>query len=159
MGHAGADKKGNKAPRSAAPRSPWIGSTSSTSRSRISATVMAVLFLSLSMLADRAAGGETLAAGGDHVCVITAETVPGGVKCWGLNSKGQLGYQDVIKRGADAATLGEALDYVDLGDGRTAVSITAGDAHTCAVLDDGSLKVLFKTPNKTKVEKSSLERD
>ncbi len=142
--------KGNEAPRSPAPRSPRIGSASSTSRrsrpttmmavSR-SATMMAVLSLSLSMLVDRAAGGETLAAGGDHVCVITAAPVPGGVKCWGLNSKGQLGYQDVVKRGANAATLGAALDYVDLGFGRTAVSIAAGDAHTCGVLDDGSLKV------------------
>lgn len=37
--------------------------------------------------------------------------------------------------------MGDALEDVDLGTGRTAVSITAGDLHTCAVLDDGSLKV------------------
>lgn len=37
--------------------------------------------------------------------------------------------------------MGEALEYVDLGTNRTAVSITAGDSHTCAVLDDATLKV------------------
>lgn len=84
---------------------------------------------------DPASAIETLAAGGDHACVITTT---GGVKCWGLNSKGQLGYQDDVKRTAPPA------DFVDLGAERTAVSITAGDAHTCAVLDNGSLKV--RTP-------------
>lgn len=36
---------------------------------------------------------------------------------------------------------GAALPYVDLSTRRTAVSITAGDQHTCAVLDEGGLKV------------------
>ena len=82
--------------------------------------------------ADPVTATETLAAGANHACVITST---GGVKCWGSNSKGQLGYGDVVKRTAPP------LEFVDLGDNRTAVSITAGDAHTCAVLDDGGLKV------------------
>lgn len=98
----------------------------------------AALSLSLMAVAHQAAGSETLAAGGNHACVITTT---GGVKCWGLNDDGQLGYEDTVSRGDDADTLGAALDYVDLGTDRTAVSITAGDAHTCAILDDGGLKV------------------
>ncbi|PNH01536.1 hypothetical protein TSOC_012572 [Tetrabaena socialis] len=36
--------------------------------------------------------------------------------------------------------LGDALPYVNLGQGLTATSIAAGAAHTCAVLDNGALK-------------------
>lgn len=63
------------------------------------------------------------------------------MQCWGANSKGQLGYQDKTTRGNKATTMGDMLGYVDLGSGRTATSISAGFQHTCAVLDDGSLKV------------------
>lgn len=93
-----------------------------------------------------AAAIKTLAAGGDHACVITTT---GGVKCWGQNSKGQLGYQDVVKRTAPPA------DYVDLGENRSAVSITAGDAHTCAVLDNGNLKVRRKMDCRKRLERRS----
>ena len=136
---AGDDAKGKEAARSPPPRP--SRSSSSSHRGRFTTATAAISVLSLSMLLFPAAADETLAAGGDHACVIVSAPVPGGVKCWGLNAKGQLGYQDKVKRGATAATLGAALGYVDLGTGRSAVSITAGDAHTCAVLDDGSLKV------------------
>lgn len=36
--------------------------------------------------------------------------------------------------------MGDALPAVDLGTGRTAVAVTAGDGHTCAILDDASTK-------------------
>ncbi len=36
--------------------------------------------------------------------------------------------------------LGAALPAVDLGPGRTALQLTAGGDHTCARLDDGSVK-------------------
>ena len=54
------------------------------------------------------------------------------MKCWGWNTKGQLG-------------LGSRIDYnspqaVDLGNGKTAKAISAGANHTCAILNDDSLK-------------------
>lgn len=115
--------------RSSSRRSSSSGSGSGTMGRRASLTAIAALSLAV---VDPAAAIETLAVGGDHACVITTT---GGVKCWGQNAKGQLGYQDAVKRVAPP------LEYVDLGANRTVVSITAGDAHTCAVLDDGSLKV------------------
>lgn len=79
-----------------------------------------------------------LALGNLHAC---ARLDGGAVKCWGHNSFGQLGLGDVIWRGqSDAFTMGDVLPAVNLGSGRTAVHITAGYFHSCAVLDNGQVK-------------------
>lgn len=46
-----------------------------------------------------------------------------------------------LVRGHAPETMGGSLPEVDLGTGRTAVSIAAGGERACAILDDGSLKV------------------
>ncbi|MDH3755708.1 MAG: hypothetical protein OEU32_17730, partial [Acidimicrobiia bacterium] len=76
-----------------------------------------------------------LALGTAHTCAILDD---GNVRCWGLNSAGQLGYGNTNSIGDNesAATAGP----VDLGPGRTATAITAGFDHTCAVLDNGSVR-------------------
>jgi cysteine-rich repeat protein len=78
-----------------------------------------------------------LAAGDLHTCALLAD---GAVKCWGRNSMGQLGLGDTEDRGDQVGEMGDALPAVDLGTGKRAVAITAGDEHTCALLADGSLK-------------------
>ena len=52
--------------------------------------------------------------------------------CWGWNNFGKLGL----------GTTGNSWfpQEVNLGAGRTAVSISLGMEHACAILDDGSLK-------------------
>jgi len=70
-----------------------------------------------------------VATGGHHTCVIVQD---GKVKCWGYNWYGQLGVE------GDDSRLTPAT--VNLGTGRTAVDISAGYHHTCATLDDRSLK-------------------
>lgn len=64
----------------------------------------------------------------------------GGVKCWGGNGFGYLGQGDVLTRGDAPGQLGAALPQIDLGPGRTAVQICSGGFHSCARLDDASLK-------------------
>jgi len=64
----------------------------------------------------------------------------GSVKCWGENSYGQLGLGDIINRGDNSSEMGENLTIVDLGSGRTATAIATGDSHTCAILDNASIK-------------------
>jgi alpha-tubulin suppressor-like RCC1 family protein len=80
---------------------------------------------------------EQVALGGEHTC---ARLDDGSVKCWGHNDVGQLGLGDEIDRGDGGGEMGNSLPFVDLGPGRTARKITAGLNHTCAILDDGSVK-------------------
>ena len=79
-----------------------------------------------------------IAAGFDHTCAILASD--SSVKCWGDNDYGQLGIGDKLSRGKWEGQMGDFLPTVDLGSGRSAVSITAGVEHTCAILDNGSVK-------------------
>jgi alpha-tubulin suppressor-like RCC1 family protein len=76
-------------------------------------------------------------AGANHTCAI----LDGGeVKCWGLNSHGQLGVGDDQNRGDGVGAMGDALAAVDLGRGRRAVTLAPGGTATCALLDDGRVK-------------------
>jgi hypothetical protein len=78
-----------------------------------------------------------IVTGEDHACALLDDHR---MKCWGDNKGGQLGYGDSRTRGASPSDMGDALPTVDLGTGRTAVAIAAGQDGTCAILDDGSLK-------------------
>ena len=77
----------------------------------------------------------SLAAGYAHTCALLDD---GSVKCWGFNSYGQLGLGDTAHRGDGPGEMGDALPAVNLG--KTALSLDAGHEHTCALLDDGSVK-------------------
>lgn len=81
--------------------------------------------------------GAKLIAGFTHGCVLRDS---GTVKCWGGNYFGQLGLGDTNHRGNEAGEMGDALPSVDLGSGRTALALTAGDDHNCALLDNGTVK-------------------
>ncbi|MDH3754110.1 MAG: hypothetical protein OEU32_09595 [Acidimicrobiia bacterium] len=76
-----------------------------------------------------------IAAGGGHSCAVLDD---GSVRCWGNASSGKLGYGNTTNIG-DNETPG-SVGPVDLGAGRTAVAITVGDDHTCALLDDASVR-------------------
>ncbi|MEC7280378.1 MAG: hypothetical protein VXV98_10150, partial [Candidatus Thermoplasmatota archaeon] len=64
----------------------------------------------------------------------------GDLKCWGADSRGQLGdgwtnAQDSWDYCLDAPP----STPIDLGTGRTAVAVSSGTFHTCAILDNGDL--------------------
>ena len=80
---------------------------------------------------------KTIAAGRTHTCALLYD---GSVKCWGGNTKGQLGLGDTQNRGAGAGEMGDNLPTVDLGPGRSAKSIATRHEHVCAILDDDSVK-------------------
>jgi Regulator of chromosome condensation (RCC1) repeat len=79
----------------------------------------------------------SVAVGRFHGCAVLEDHT---VKCWGDNGAGELGYGDTRIRGNSGVEMGDALPRVDLGTGRTATAIAASREHTCALLDDGSVK-------------------
>ena len=68
----------------------------------------------------------------DSTCAILDN---GDVKCWGSDSQEQLG-----NGAATGNVLTPSSTPIDLGTGRTAVAISAGEYHTCATLDNGDVK-------------------
>ncbi|CAN0188731.1 unnamed protein product, partial [Ectocarpus fasciculatus] len=78
-----------------------------------------------------------IAAGESHTCALLDDD---SIKCWGLNSSGQLGQGDDLDRGDSAETLGANLPAIALGTGDVPTAIDCGSFYTCALLDDGSAK-------------------
>jgi alpha-tubulin suppressor-like RCC1 family protein len=71
---------------------------------------------------------KAIASGALHSCAVLGN---GTVRCWGENTVGQLGDGTVTNSGVPAAPV--AL-------GAKAVAVTAGMAHTCALLETGEVK-------------------
>jgi alpha-tubulin suppressor-like RCC1 family protein len=69
-----------------------------------------------------------MAIGGSHACALT---IHGAVKCWGLNTNGQLGI-------GSTATADVPTDVVGLGSG--VMAIAAGAGHVCALTTRGLVK-------------------
>ena len=88
---------------------------------------------------DLGSGRTALAisAGSAHACALLDNSA---VKCWGFNTNGQLGQGSVDHLGDAGSEMGDNLPAIDLGSGRTALAISAGSAHTCAVLDNSAVK-------------------
>ncbi|HEX2571721.1 MAG TPA: RTX toxin [Polyangia bacterium] len=94
-------------------------------------------------------GGNVLriAAGGDHTCVLvdTGGATPG-VRCWGRNDSGQLGYGAAVAAAFGSNNGDDEQPYL-AGDveltnlnGATVTDIQAGRAHTCVLLSDGNVR-------------------
>jgi alpha-tubulin suppressor-like RCC1 family protein len=78
-----------------------------------------------------------LAVGASHTCALLNDS---SVKCWGYNDYGQLGLGDTANRGDSAGEMGDNLPALSLGAGKTAIALASGSQHTCALLNDGSVK-------------------
>lgn len=78
-----------------------------------------------------------IAAGTTHTCALLASKQ---VKCWGLNSVGQLGLGDTKTRGNEPEQMGESLPSVDLGAGVGPIAIACNGSRSCALLATGKIK-------------------
>jgi len=73
--------------------------------------------------------------GADHTCAVLDDH---SVRCWGFGDDGRLGYGNTNDVGDDE-TPGSA-GPVNLGPGRTAVAVSAGRWHSCALMDTGDVR-------------------
>ena len=71
---------------------------------------------------------KTLQLGSSNTCAILDDD---SLYCWGSNTHGQIGDGTQISRNTPTS--------VNLPNGRTAVSVSLGGGHSCAILDDFSL--------------------
>ena len=81
-----------------------------------------------------AAASGRIATGADYSCALYGR---GAVRCWGSGYRGQLGSGNTNNIGDNEAP--GSVAPVDLGAGRTAIAVSAGGHHTCAVLDTGAV--------------------
>ncbi len=79
-------------------------------------------------------GVQQIAAGAQHTCALL---VSGKVRCWGSNSKGQVGASFGDTRVGDQPADMPPPD-VDLGG--LAVQVVAGQIHSCALMKTGKVK-------------------
>jgi alpha-tubulin suppressor-like RCC1 family protein len=93
------------------------------------------LLLLLALLASPATRAQAqlgdisaIAVGTVHTCALTTS---GGVKCWGVNSAGQLG---------DNSTITRPLPVHVAGLTSGVAAIAAGYFHTCALTTSGGVK-------------------
>ena len=70
-----------------------------------------------------------VSAGGSHSCAVTTD---GGVYCWGLNSRGELGSGDFTNSAVPVAVAANGVLK-----GKLVASVSAGERHSCAVTTDG----------------------
>ena len=85
--------------------------------------------VAVSAFTDVSATAVSITAGYYHTCAVLNT---GAVNCWGRNHYGQLGNGSTTNSSVPVAVAA-------FTDGATAVSITAGDSHTCALLNTGAV--------------------
>jgi E3 ubiquitin-protein ligase HERC3 len=83
---------------------------------------------------------------GHFACAIVANQTTLNLKCWGQNSYGQLGYNDIANNKGDApGEMGNSLEFVNLGAASSFVQrVALGQLHTCAMVSATSNTSLVK---------------
>ena len=85
---------------------------------------------------------------GYHTCVKYSHSTYGSglykLKCWGLNSNGQLGYGDTNARGNATTEIGYGLGFIKntgtSGADMIVKDVSLGLNHTCVILNDDTVK-------------------
>lgn len=75
--------------------------------------------------------------GAFHVCALSTT---GLVKCWGSNTLGACGAGCVSAAGVPPFSMGNALPALQIDASRAVLAIDAGYSHTCALLEDATVK-------------------
>jgi alpha-tubulin suppressor-like RCC1 family protein len=86
-------------------------------------------------------GGKStsaIAVGTGHTCAILGGG--GGLRCWGDNGKGELGYADKNPRGTTSGTVPGSILAVSFGGTLSANAVFVGNLSTCALLSSGEVR-------------------
>ena len=88
-----------------------------------------------SLAGDVEVGGKVaqVATGSGHTCAVLDS---GAVRCWGFGESGRLGYGNTENVGDNETP----SSVGDVSIGGKAVHVTAGNTHTCALLEGGSVR-------------------
>ena len=78
-------------------------------------------------------GALKIAVGGNHACALLSE---GKVRCWGYNNSGQLGLGHTHNIGDNESP--HSAEFIQVG--AKVLNLSLGDRHTCALLEDRSVK-------------------
>lgn len=91
-------------------------------------------------------GAIEISASENHTCALLADH---NVKCWGSNSRKQLGNTELSEQGKSASSTAVEVSSLQ---GLTVKSISVGNAYGCALLEGGSIKCWGGTPNGSATE-------
>ncbi len=81
----------------------------------------------------------TVSQGQYTTCVLWSDI--GKIKCWGMNTFGQLGQGYSYNTGVDdIAVMGDNLPFVDFGDNGRVKQAVPGNSFTCVVFESGKVK-------------------
>jgi len=80
---------------------------------------------------------QQIGCGIAHTCVLLSDS---SVKCFGINTQGQLGQGHNNPIGVTSGQMGNALPAIDFGTGKTATQLSVGSLHSCVLLNDNSVK-------------------
>ena len=82
-----------------------------------------------------------ISAGGQHTCALLADKT---IKCWGADWQGQLGSgsqnTETVTNGSNTYTQEMSFTPVVVSGINTAIAVSAGESHTCALLEDKTVK-------------------
>jgi alpha-tubulin suppressor-like RCC1 family protein len=106
------------------------------SRARAKATLVLVIVYACAVGA-RADTAKTLCVTNRRVCAVQAD---GGLKCWGINNYGQGGQAHNYIPGNWLPYATSVIGINGSSDATTAVGVTCGSLHTCALMKTGAAK-------------------
>jgi alpha-tubulin suppressor-like RCC1 family protein len=113
---------------------------------KLTTIAFVLMLLCVSIVHVDVGGGSTsisrerigyLSAGDTHTCVVLVDN---SVKCFGSGSEGQLGNESTSKIGDGIGASVASSSAISLGLGRSARAVATGTSHTCALLDDMTVK-------------------
>jgi len=97
---------------------------------------------------DGITSATAISAGGSHTCALLADKT---IKCWGYDNDGQLGSGYIntysYTSGSNTYSRNGSRTPVSVTGINNAIAVSAGESHTCALLEDKTVKCWGRNQN------------